>query len=92
MSEGSVPGSPPNTSNKVMLRNIITGVITTVVGAITVYFLLGRKSDTSSEANMLLMKEATNNAWKSYVLAENVFFSSCSVLAENSGVIIPLSI
>ena len=83
MSESAVPGSPPNTSNKVMVRNIITGVITTVVGATTIYFLGFHNSGGSGEAGFLVTKEATTNAWKSYVSAENVFFKNWGIYVAN---------
>ena len=84
MSEGSVPGSPPNTSNKVMFRNIITGIITTVVGATVVYFLgFHNKGGGSSTPDYLVVKDATINSWRSYVSAENVFFGNWNVYAAN---------
>jgi len=84
MSEGSVPGSSPNTSNKVMLRNIITGVITTVAGATVIYFLgFHNKGEKSSPPEYLVVKDATINGWRSYVSAENVFFGNWNVYAAN---------
>ena len=84
MSEGSVPGSPSNTSNKVMFRNIITGIITTVVGATVVYFLgFHNKGGGSSPPDYLVVKESTINSWKSYISAENVFFGNWNVYAAN---------
>ena len=83
MSEGAVPGSAPNTSNKVMVRNIITGVITTVVGASVIYFL-GFHNSGPSEGDLLVTKEATINTWKSYVSAENVFYQNYNTFAFES--------
>ncbi len=76
MAEGTVPGLPPNTSNKVMVRNIITGVITTVVGGTTIYFLGFHNSGGSGDGGFLVTKDATMNTWKSYVSAENVFYKN----------------
>ena len=84
MSEGSVPGTPPNTSNKIMFRNIITGVITTVIGATTIWFLgFHNKGGSSSPPDYLVVKDATTNAWKSYVSTENVFFSNWNIYVAN---------
>lgn len=77
-------GSSTSGSNTVMVRNIITGVITTVLGASIIYFLGFPKSGGGSSAeNMLVTKEATINAWKSYVYSENSFFGNWKIYANN---------
>lgn len=74
-------GSNPNT---VMVRNIITGVVTTVLGAAVIYFLGFHKSgDGGSAENMLVTKEATINAWKSYVYSENSFWGNWKIYGDN---------
>src|ERR1041385_6482195 len=79
MSEGANPGMAPNTSNKVMVRNIITGVVTTVVGASIVYFLGFHPKSGSSEDSM----QKTLKGWRSYVYAENVLYNDWQVLDNN---------
>lgn len=87
----SMPPPPPPPSQKTslsthsvtMIRNIITGVLTTVVGAGALYLLKFNKSNDNSEANFLMVKEATTNAWKSYVSAENVFFNNMQTYQAN---------
>lgn len=62
-----------HTSN--MIRNIITGVLTTVAGACAVYFL-GFHNNSGSNGDYLVTKEATTKAWKSYVTIENVYYKN----------------
>ncbi|MBS1919035.1 MAG: hypothetical protein JST17_02170 [Bacteroidetes bacterium] len=91
MSESHPPPSPnlPSQPSSIsshsatMMRNIITGVITTVVGAGALYLLKFNKSGDSQEASFLIVKEATTNAWKSYVSAENVFFNNMQTYQAN---------
>ncbi|HVT83882.1 MAG TPA: hypothetical protein VHD35_01700 [Chitinophagaceae bacterium] len=83
------PPPPPtqktglSTHSATMARNIITGVITTVIGAGVLYLLKFNKSSDNSEANYLVVKEATTNAWKSYVSAENVFYNNMQTYQAN---------
>ena len=58
------------------LRNVIVGVTTTVLASAIVYFLGFHKTGSSSAEAMFVTKEATIQAWKSYVSAENVFFKN----------------
>ena len=88
MSESHPPplpkqGTPLSTHSATMARNIITGVITTVVGAGVLYLLKFNKSSDNSEANYLVVKEATTNAWKSYISAENVFYNNMQTYQAN---------
>lgn len=83
MSEAANPGTSSTSSNKTMLRNIITGVITTVIGGGLIWFLGFHNSGGSSTPDYLVMKDATMNGWKSYVSAENVFLGNWSVDAAN---------
>ena len=80
MSEGGAPTpAHPN-----MLRNVLTGVITTVLGATVVYFLgFHSNSGRPSPGSYLEIKEATTNAWKSYVTLENIEYKFSLSLAEN---------
>lgn len=94
MSDSHLPPPPPSSSQSqtvpshsaTMIRNIITGVITTVIGAGALYLLKFNKSGDNSEVSMVLMKEATINAWKSYVSAENVFFNNMQTYQANYSV------
>lgn len=92
MPESHPPPPPPSSPSQpsglsshsaTMIRNIITGVITTVIGAGALYLLKFNKSGDSPEVNTLLMKEATTNAWKSYVSAENVFYNNMQTYQAN---------
>jgi len=71
MSEGSA--TPVPSTN--ILRNIIVGVTTTVLGSSAIYFLgfNHRGSDRSATENILVTKEFTTKAWKSYVTSENIY-------------------
>ncbi len=82
MSEGTLPGLPPNTSNKVMFRNIITGVITTVLGATIIYFLF-HNSGGSGKAGFLETREATTKAWKSYVTIDNIYYKNLLSISKD---------
>ncbi len=60
-----------------VLNKIIIPVITTVLGATAIYFLgFNRKGGSSSanpeEQKALVVKEATVNAWKSFVTSQNI--------------------
>src|ERR1043166_9600984 len=75
--------SSSGSSGPNMFRNIITGVITTVVGAITVYFLgFHNKGESESSADYLVLKDATINGWDAYVSIENIFQKNFQVLAQ----------
>jgi hypothetical protein len=78
----SAPPAPSHGKN--MVRNIITGVITTVAGACAVYFLGFRNTGgSSSSGNYLEVKEATTKAWKDYVSFENLESKSTTMLANH---------
>ena len=87
MSEDGVHEShTPHNSN--MVRNIIAGVTTTVIGATFVYFLNKgnnhNNNDTnSSTGSYLEVKEATTKAWKSYVALENLEYKTSILLANH---------
>jgi predicted metal-dependent hydrolase len=60
-----------------MLRNIIVGVITTVLGSTVVYFLgFHTKTAGSSADRLLITKENTIKIWKSYVTTENLYYQN----------------
>ena len=65
------------------LRNIIVGVITTVLGSTAVYFLGFHKSERSTAEAMLFTREATIKAWSDYVSTENMFTKNWNTLAAN---------
>jgi hypothetical protein len=66
------PKSPNHPSN--IARNIIVGAITTILGSTAVWFITNRGKNPKSEMEILLLtKDATTNAWKSYVTFENVY-------------------
>jgi hypothetical protein len=65
------------------LRNVIVGVTTTVLASTIVYFLGFHKSGRSSAESMYFTKEATVQAWKSYVSAENIFFKNWNLFSAN---------
>lgn len=92
MPDSAPPPLPPPSSPKssglkfhssTMIRNIITGVITTVIGAVVLYFLKFNEHKDSHDIDSLLVKEATGNAWKSYVSAENVFYNNMQTYQAN---------
>ena len=70
-------GSPNPNAN--MLRNIIVGVATSVLGAGSLYYLGINKSGqsgASSQGSFLEMKEATTKGWKSYVTDDNIYYKN----------------
>jgi hypothetical protein len=84
MSEGPPPISSSSNPNKTMLRNILTGVITTVIGGGLIWFLGFHSSGSgSSTPDYLVVKDATMNSWRSYVSVENVFFGNWNVDVAN---------
>lgn len=76
----------PGSANTV-LRNILVGLITTVLGALILYFLgfkdrnAGNKA--SSGESLLATREATIQAWKSYVAAENLLWQNFNTFSAN---------
>lgn len=77
------PPHEPHSSN--MVRNIVTGIITTVVGATFVYFLnnSGKHNNNNSSGNYLEIKQATRDAWKSYVKIEDVEYQNSLLLEKH---------
>ena len=86
MSDSATPGSPPS-HNTNMVRNIIAGVTTTVVGATFVFFLNrnnhNNNDNNSSNGSYLEVKEATTKGWKSYVAIENLEYKNTMLLANH---------
>ncbi len=76
----------PGSAN-IVLRNILVGLITTVLGAIILYFLGFRDRNAGSKAtqeeNLLAKREATIQAWKSYVTAENLLLQNFNTFSAN---------
>jgi mRNA-degrading endonuclease YafQ of YafQ-DinJ toxin-antitoxin module len=76
VSPGTYSNTPPPDKggiNKTHLRNILIGAITTIIGSTSVYFItqyFGRRTDGNE---ILVKKEATTRAWKSYVAYENSY-------------------
>ncbi len=76
-------GTPLSTHSATMLRNVLTGVITTIVGAGALYLLKFNKSGDTTGTNFLVMKEATVNAWNSYVSSENSAYRNLQTYTAN---------
>jgi len=79
----SPPSSKLSSHGANIARNVITGVLTTVVGAAALYFLKFNKTGESTETNMLQVQATTINAWKSYVAAENSFNNNLNIYLAN---------
>jgi hypothetical protein len=69
----------PSSTNP--LRNILIGVVTTVLGSGAVYYL-GFQKKPSTDYSPLVMKEATTKGWDSYIEAENTFFNNWKILGS----------
>mgnify|MGYP001202312446 CR=1 FL=1 len=83
------PSGGGGTTTPVLIRNIIVGAITTVLGSTTVYFIThgtGKSSETTTVSTMspaeklLVSKEVTTKAWKSYVSIDNLYYKNLKVL------------
>ncbi|MBL7742231.1 MAG: hypothetical protein JNN00_02045 [Chitinophagaceae bacterium] len=71
-----------NTTSTV-LNKIIIPVVTTVLGATAIYFLgFNKKSGRSDMEKMLITKEATIKAWKSFVTTQNIGYKNMKSLSE----------
>jgi hypothetical protein len=71
--------------NAAMVRNIIVGVATSVIGAATLYFLGINKTgqSTSAKVSFYEEKEATIKGWKSYTTIDNIAYKNVqSVLKD----------
>lgn len=64
-----------------MLRNILTGVITTVAGTTAVYFL-GFHNRGGNSAPYEVVKQATIDGWSEYVSTENSYKEKSEILAQ----------
>ncbi|MBL7739532.1 MAG: hypothetical protein JNK14_09950 [Chitinophagaceae bacterium] len=74
-----------NTTNttSTVLNKIIIPVITTVLGATAIYFLgFNKKGGRSDMEKMLITKEATIKAWKSFVTVQNIGYKNMNSLSE----------
>jgi hypothetical protein len=71
------PAVPP------FARNMIIGVITTVLVSATVYLLGFNKK--SSGPSKLERQKATTDAWKTYVVVENIYAKNTILLYTNFG-------
>ena len=74
MPEAPVPApkSPNHPTN--IVRNILVGAVTTILGSTAVYFITNKtRGGNSDMEEMLLTKQSTIDAWKSYVTFENVY-------------------
>lgn len=74
--------SSGNTST--VLNKILIPVITTVLGATAIYFLGFNKKATgrTDMEQMLISKEATVKAWKSFVTSQNIGYKNIKSLSE----------
>ena len=79
MSDAS--GTPPVHST--ILRNIIVGVTTTVLGSSAVYFLGFSHRNNNSTNDYLVTKEATTKAWKSYETIDNIYYKNTVSLSKD---------
>ncbi len=70
----------PSPGASTIMRNILVGVTTTVLGSTAIYFLgfhnKGGKGGPSGAENLLVMKEVTTKAWKSYVTTDNIYYKN----------------
>lgn len=74
----------PN-QNVAMVRNIIVGVSTSVIGAASLYFLGINKSGSSSassQGSFLEVKEATTKGWKEYIADDNIYYKNTSTITK----------
>ena len=74
----------PN-QNVAMVRNIIVGVSTSVIGAASLYFLGINKSGSSSassQGSLLEVKEATTKGWKEYIADDNIYYKNTSTITK----------
>lgn len=82
--EGSSGGHTSTVLNKILIP-----VITTVLGATAIYFLgFNNKKSGSGRTDMeqmLISKEATVKAWKSFVTTQNVSYKNIKSLSEEYG-------
>jgi hypothetical protein len=71
-----------------VLNKILIPVITTVLGATAIYFLGFNKKTTSGRTDMeqmLLSKEATVKAWRSFVVAQNIGYKNATSISDQFG-------
>jgi len=73
----------PN-QNVTMVRNIIVGVSTSVIGAASLYFLGINKSGSSSstQGTTIEIKEATTKGWKSYMASDNIYYKNTGTISQ----------
>lgn len=81
------PSGGGHTTTPVLVRNIIVGALTTILGSTTVYFITHANdkaaqatSSLSPAEKLLVTKEVTGKAWKSYVAIDNVYYKNIKVL------------
>lgn len=67
-----------------VLNKIVIPVITTVLGATAIYFLgFNKKSSGRTDMEQLLIsKEATVKAWKSYVVSQNIAYENVTSIGQ----------
>lgn len=84
MADASAPVSGGGSQPSTILRNIIVGAITTVLGSTTVYFITHGKDKTEPSATekLLVGKEVTTKAWKSYVAMDNIYYKNVMGLSK----------
>lgn len=76
----------PSSSTSTVLNKIVIPVITTVLGATAIYFLgFNKKGGRSDMEALLITKEATVKAWKSFVTAQNISYKNTLSLSEEYG-------
>ena len=72
-----------STGGSTPVRNIIVGVITTVLGSTAVYFLGFHKNSRSTAETLLITKEVTSRAWSDYVSTENIFHKNWNTVGAS---------
>jgi hypothetical protein len=86
MADASAPVSGGGSQPSTIVRNIIVGALTTVLGSTTVYFIThGKdkdKSEPSATEKILVGKEITTKAWKSYVAIDNIYYKNVMGLSK----------
>jgi hypothetical protein len=77
----NMPGTTTTLLNKILIP-----VITTVLGATAIYFLgFNKKSGRSDMEKLLITKEATIKAWKSFVTTQNIANKNTKSLSDEYG-------
>ncbi len=79
------PQHPASSSGSNQTRNIIIGAISTIVASTIIYYLTQYQNRNKSDSadSLLVKKEATSNAWNSYVTIDNLYYKNILLLAND---------